>query len=364
VAALLDDAEVQFRRKAAEVLFELARKETSAPLRLALARDDDDTVRRWVALALTRLGEGASRTLELNEEKDPFWRRLAALALAESGDSRGEATLVGWWQSGELGFERARQVAHAFGVIRSRRAVVPLTRSLGDVRLRPHLAEALAAIGEPAARPALADAFANERYVPARLALANAVLALGGGAEIAPALVRFLGVPDTMPDGLAIAQKGGFLGSIGGPQDKDLGRLRRSAGSTIALSVSIPRGGRGEGARLIVRGRSRMDQPKVLRIGVPRLRTSEEAPIELDPAATIELPLDSAPDAREVARDLPPAFGAGAGRPLSLGLVVPEGVELTALAVVPLADELPPPPPTPWTPTDKDQSEDVVDDGT
>src|SRR5690606_27939505 len=56
IAALLDDADVEIRRKAAEILFELGREETASSLELALRRDEDDQVKRWSALALTRLG--------------------------------------------------------------------------------------------------------------------------------------------------------------------------------------------------------------------------------------------------------------------------------------------------------------------
>ena len=56
IAALLDDSDVTFRRKAAELLFDLKRKEAAPELRLALSRDEDDIVRRFSALALTRLG--------------------------------------------------------------------------------------------------------------------------------------------------------------------------------------------------------------------------------------------------------------------------------------------------------------------
>jgi HEAT repeat protein len=167
VAGLLDDASVKIRRKAAEVLFELGRGEVAAQLRLAVRRDEDDLVRRWCALGLTRLGQGAPLVFDLVSDADVGWRRLAALALAEAGDDRGEAILLAWWRAaypeeirpgGEtMPFERARQVVAALGRIKSKPAVGPLTWGLRDVRLRPHVAQALAAIGEEAARPADAD---------------------------------------------------------------------------------------------------------------------------------------------------------------------------------------------------------------
>ena len=45
IAALLDDADLAIRRKAAELLFDLKRPEAQAALRLALGRDEDEIVR-------------------------------------------------------------------------------------------------------------------------------------------------------------------------------------------------------------------------------------------------------------------------------------------------------------------------------
>jgi arylsulfatase A-like enzyme/HEAT repeat protein len=364
VAALLDDVEVSYRRKAAEILFELRRPETAPALRLALTRDDDDTVRRWAALALTRLGEGAARTFELVDDRDLAWRRLAALALAEAGDGRGEDTLVAWWQSGEVPFERARQLIEAFGKIKAKHAVLPLLKSLGDVRLRPHLAVALATIGESYARPGLLDAFAKERYASNRGILGKALLDLGAGPEMAPPLVRFLGVPDPLPEGLSLALRGGFLQSIGGPDDKEKRRLRDGRGKTTRLFLLIPKGARREATRLVLIGRSRGESPAPIRLGIelPGRGDREEAPAELDPRQSVELALDPG-EARQITLDLPPSLGARAGAPFSVALWQSDQAEVSGLAIVPLADELPPPPPEPWTPAQGEPPTDIVDDG-
>jgi len=65
IATLLEDADGSIRRKAAELLFELRRPETIPALRLALSRAEDEEVKRYAALSLTRLGEGAPLTVEL-----------------------------------------------------------------------------------------------------------------------------------------------------------------------------------------------------------------------------------------------------------------------------------------------------------
>ncbi|MGE3675043.1 MAG: sulfatase-like hydrolase/transferase, partial [Polyangiaceae bacterium] len=138
IAALLDDADVEIRRKAAEILFELGRPETASGLELALRRDEDETVKRWSALALTRLGRGAPLTFELVKGDQIEWRRLAALALAESGDKRGEAILIAWWKDDKSrDFELSQQILAALGHLKSEDAVWPFVQSLDDVRLRP-----------------------------------------------------------------------------------------------------------------------------------------------------------------------------------------------------------------------------------
>jgi HEAT repeat protein len=199
---LLDDADVAIRRKAAEILFELRRPETAQSLRLALGRDEDVEVRRWAALALTRLDQGAPLVFELERSDDLRWKRLASLALAESGDKRGEAALVAWWKdAGSRDHARSRELLEALAKVRSKDAVWPLIQSLDDVRLRPFIAQALARIGDEAARVPLARALATERYQGARVAIAQALVELGAEAEMAEPLLRFLGVPDPLPGG-------------------------------------------------------------------------------------------------------------------------------------------------------------------
>jgi arylsulfatase A-like enzyme len=372
VASLLDDADPTFRRKAAEVLFDLGRREAAPALRLALTRDEDEVVRRWCALALTRLGEGVGRTLELVEDADPFWRRLAALALAEAGDGRGAEVLVRWWQEGGLPHQRALEVVTALGHIKAKDAVPALVRSLPDVRLRPRVADALAQIGESAARPGLLDAFAKERYLPHRPVLARALVALGAGAEMAPALARFMGTPDPPPDALAYAERGHFLKHVGGPDDDDdlpASRRRGPQGRAFRLVVP-PHPGRGDNAlRLFVRVRTPGKLEGTLRVGKPKTvllapKRGQSDPAEIDPTTAVSVPLPPAEGFRDVYVDLPPAFATPAGHLLHLAAHWGEGVELSSLAVVSLAEELPPPPPEPWTPTAADRSDEVVDDGT
>jgi HEAT repeat protein len=371
VAALLDDADVEIRRKAAEVLFELRNKDTAGAVRLALVRDEDVEVRRYCALALTRLGEGAPLTREIIHDPDLRWRRLAALALAESGDDRGADLLIAWWREGyasdiaardrkPIPFERAREIAEALGRLRWKAAVPVLLDALDDVRLTPHLARVLAAIGHESARPGLAKKLANERDQVARVALAEALVKLGAGPELRVPLVRLLGTPDPLPDGLQIALGADLLEQVGGPRSRDLGRLRQFARSGVAVGLVVPKGGNGTAIRAICRARTLDGRPGEVRIGrrgpgraPPSSRDSDSlipsrAP-ELDAKAAVSLPVQPGQAPLEVFADLPPAAAVRPGHQGEFVIYATQNVELSACAVVPRSDELPPPPPEPWS---------------
>jgi arylsulfatase A-like enzyme len=387
VAALLDDADVVIRRKAAEILFELKRPEIAASLRLALLRDEDDEVRRWSALALTRLGEGAPRTRELLEDRDIAWRRLAALALAEAGDDRGEAILIAWWREAfdrkenkntkgaerrVLPFERAREIAAALAHIRSKDAVPALLEGLDDVRLRPHLAEALAAIGSDAARPALAKQLAGERYQTARIAIAEALMKLGAGPELRDPLVWLLGTPDPLPGGVGIALAADLLEHVGGPRASALTKLRRFARSGVAVAMVVPKPVTPKGAppsvaasppgiRVLCRARSLDGRRGEVRVGL-RARpgwapdsTSQSSLVpadapELDPARSTVLEVAPGKDPTEPFATFPKTVGVRPGDHREFVVYATQNVEVLACVVVPLSEELPPPPPEPWSP--------------
>jgi len=359
ITALLDDADLGIRRKAAELLFELKKKETAPALRLTLGRDDDAEVKAYSALALTRLGEGAPLAFELAKSPELRWRRLAALALAESGDKRGEEALIGWWKDASArDHARSRDLLAAFAQIRSKDAVWPIVQSLDDVRLRPYIAAALAAIGEEAARGPLARAFASERYQSARVALMQALVKLKAEGEIIEPLVHFLGVPDPLPGGLKAALDTGNLEHVGGPNKRDLARLRRQSELGAALLVVVPRGAKGRPIRALVRARAEREAG-VVRIGarVENLRYDRHGkPIikrdipRLDSARSVAIRVPKGPDFVEVSGELPASIGAQPGRSVELVVVSDRYVDVDAVALVPLSNELPPPPPEPWKP--------------
>ena len=209
-------------------------------LRLALSRDEDDTVRRWCALALTRLGRrGARAPSSLLEDPDHI---LAEVGCARSRGERRRAwrQYAGrWWQSETPSYQRARDVLAALAQIHAKDAAPVLVRSLDDVRLRPYVAETLAAIGQPSARAPLAERWATERYQNSRVAIGEALVKLGAKYELVDPLVRFLGTPDPLPNGLNLALRAGILQRVGGLSDDKLVLLRSQAARGVLVKVIV-----------------------------------------------------------------------------------------------------------------------------
>ena len=357
IAALLDDADLSIRRKAAELLFELRRPEAKAALRLALSRDEDEVVKRYAALSLTRLGEGAPLTFELEKSSDLEVRRLAALVLAEVGDGRGEKTLIGWWlDPAARNFDRSRQIAAALGQIRSKDAVWPLVQSLDDVRLRPYLADALAHIGGELSQGSLLKALASERSQSTRVALVNALVTLKTEEALAPPLVRFMGVPDPLLNGLQAATQTKILEHVGGPDGGDLARLRKQSSLGVSVTLTIPPGGNGKGVRAFVRARGLGPAPGevLIAMGAPDWGTGPRKPSlpNLDATQALRLKVPPGPEPVVVYGELPKSAGARPGLRARFVIFADSTVQLDSVALVPLADELPPPPPKPWQPGD------------
>jgi arylsulfatase A-like enzyme len=376
VAALLDDADVAVRRKAAEVLFDLKRREALPALRLAMTREEDKEARAFIALALTRLGEGAPVTYELLETGNKAERRLAALALAEAGDYRGEDILVAWWRAafprrrGQdkpaeddlLTFERAKEVLVVLAELKNDESVGLLIASLDDVRLRPYIARTLAKIGEDAARPALASRLLDERYETSRVALTEALLDLGAGPELRTPLVSMLGLPDPLPGGVEYAKRAGMLRHVGGPvRDGEQKRLKRFATSGVAVDFVVPELVKGSepaaseaSVRLICRARapSGGEIRAGRRLGLPS-GPEKKAPIPsdlpaLDPERSVVVTVPVAPEPVEAYVDVGPQVGAKPGEQITLVVYATQGVEIDTCVLVPLRSPIPPPPPEPW----------------
>ncbi len=367
IAALLDDAEVTIRRKAAELLFELHRESTVAALLLALGRDEDRLVRSWAALALTRLGQGAPLVFDLAASDDPTFKRLASLALAEVGDPRGFQVLLNWWKSDEpRSLSRSRELLVALAKLRDRDAVPALLARLPDLRLRPYIAEALAELGDESARGPLLHAFAEERYQGTRLALGKALVQLKSKEELARPLVRFLGVPDPLPGGLGLAQKAGILEHIGGPKPRELGRLGDTARLGTTIQIVVPKLGNIQHLRAIIRVTAEGKGTGEIRIGIPSQASGNTSNKSLQVAEskheflgdnfiTFVCPEKARSD--EYVQTLPDSFRWRPGSTVEVRVFATTGLRLEALAILPLSDELPPPPPQAWTPRPEDQSD-------
>jgi arylsulfatase A-like enzyme len=201
VAALLDDAEVTIRRKAAQVCFELHTAETLPSVKRAFAKDEDTDVRRWSALAIVRLGEPVPPLAEaLLHDPQAAWRRPAALAMAGRSDSGACGEVAAWWgevapaadagrDDGEppqilLDLPRVQELLDATVKARCRGAVGALVRSLQDVRARPYVADALGALGDARARAPLLALLPGEPNVTSRQHVASALGALGVSADL------------------------------------------------------------------------------------------------------------------------------------------------------------------------------------
>lgn len=336
VLPLFDDARAEIRRGAARCAFRLRAPEMVPQLKRALVRDEDAEVKAWAAVALVRLGAtpdaGAPAAGEPESglaakalaEGAPELRVAAALALAETGDARGERVLVERWERAFVpeapspgDVDEARALLGALVRLGARSAVPALVRTLEDVRLRPHVVEALGAIGDPRARGPLLEVLRSERFVHMRGPEARALAALGAEREMAvafrEALARFAGVPEPNVEVVAIARDAGLLRpEVGGLA---LSPARPAASATLR----VPGSG---AARVLVLAGGSAD------VGAPRASV-DGTPLALAPRGDVwvgELPAVGAEARLELAHDA--------------------GVR--AAWIVRRAPEIPPPPPRAW----------------
>lgn len=364
VTSLLDDADVEIRRRAAQALFDLKKPETAAALRLSLSREEDVTVRAYVSLTLTRLGEGASESVDVFDRGEARLRRLAALAFAEAGDDRGDDVLVAWWRAsfpkhGEpaeadrMEFERAVEVLAALGKLRKREAILPLIETLDDVRLRGHIAVALAKIGDDAARAPLAKQLLVERYQNVRVTLVEALLDLGAEPELVAPLTFLLGLADPLPSGIGAALRADILKHVGGPvRDAELSRLRRLSTSGVSVDFFVPKAPIDRGVRVACRavatspGEIRVGRRKDAPTGVEKKAPIPSKPPELDASRSVVMPLSASPDPVEVHGTLPESMGAHPGKQISLVIYATQSIKVDACVLVPLRVEGETPEPT------------------
>ena len=307
VAALLDDAQVSIRRTAAEIGFRLRAPDARPQTRRTLSRDEDATVRRWCALALVRMGDPPTPLVaELLEDRE--WRARAALVLAERGDPRGGAVLVEVWDTVRRDFETAKDTLAALAKVATPGASRAIRPSLADVRLRPHVVDALAALRDEDARPELLALFERERYQTLRAREARALAALGARDELVPGLRRFAGVPEPLAESIGLMIELGLLEPRRGGARQ--GRAR-GLDATVAATRDVP-------LRLLVRA----DAVAAASVG--------GAEVLLEHLSGGVLVGDVVPQRADRVR------------------IAVSGEGITGAWLVPIARELPPPPPEIW----------------
>ncbi len=339
VAALLDDARLSVRRKAAEVSFELHAEAALAQLQRGFARADDDETKRFCALALVRMGAPPSQTADaLLTDANREWRRRAALAFGARGDARGGDELTAYWRDeappkagGTMPFERQKELLAAFVAMRWKRAAPLLVASLEDVRLRPAVADALGKLADPQARGPLAIAFANERYVHARIPEAQALAALGARDDLRTPLARFAGLPQPMLEAITIARDADLLAPVQGGLSFARGTDGGSAPTSVDGVVTIAPSASGH--RLIV----------LLAKGGEALTGAVDGAPFASPAA----PTDPV---RVVDASALAAASDGLKRDVKRAIRLESTAGILGLWVVPRSQELPPPPPAAWSP--------------
>jgi hypothetical protein len=239
----------------------------------------------------------------------------------------------------------------------------------------------------------LAERLRGERYQSARVAITEALVKLGAGPELRAPLVRFLGTPDPLPDGLRFAEQGKVLEYVGGPRESDRDRLRRFATSGVAVRMIVPKLSRKElepdycrehpgvcveegdlslpqavvPLRVLCRVRSkdrRAGEVRVgLRAGLPPAKGDHDSLVpakapDLDPKRTTTLGVPAVDAPSEVFATLPSTVTIKPGELGEFVVYATQNVGVLSCAVVPLADELPPPPPEPWTPVPGDKTDD------
>jgi arylsulfatase A-like enzyme len=311
-SALLDDANVEIRRKAAEAMFVLHARELRPHLERVLVRETDEPTRRFAVLALVRSGETRPEAQTLLADADRGWRRRAAIALGAQMGPAGAAEFRAWLAEPGVDLDLQKDLIAGLAAVRDRESVSLLINKLDNVTLRAAAAAALAAIGDQRAKARLVELFEKERYIANRGPLALAAIALGATKELYLPLAHFAGTPEPLSGALQIAARAGIVGA------KRSGFVAKGwpvAPGPLAANVVLSMGPETAG-RLWLSARC----PTVMKVGEQR-RELPASQAYVDLAAgrtTVELSCSD-------------------GKP---------GIE--AAWIVALTAELPPPPPEPW----------------
>ena len=201
---------------------------------------------------------------------------------------------------------------------------------------------------------------AEERYQNARVALAKSLVRLGAREEMARPLLRFLGVPDPIPGGLGFAMQAKVLQYVGGPEGRELGGLTRNASIGTRVRLVIPRAftNKTMGLRCILRVSNQgagEGQVRVLPATEMSTKSSNTQSLTLrefnsNRVAPLVYVVPIRADSAELCQSVPAVFHWAEGRSIEVNVLATSGIKVDALAILPMAPELPPPPPEPWSP--------------
>jgi hypothetical protein len=138
----------------------------------------------------------------------------------------------------------------------------------------------------------------------------------------------------------------------------------------VAVGLIVPKAGNGTGLRVLCRARTtdaRAGELRVgLRLGPPPMKLDRSSLVpaaapDLDPAktSTLSIPVGDGPS--EVFATLPSTVAVKPGGYGDFVFYATQNVEVLGCAVVPLSDELPPPPPEPWVPSRENEAPNEAD---
>jgi hypothetical protein len=360
IERILEKGEVAARRRVAQRLFDRKDRRFLPALRAALPRTTDPTEKALVALALTRLGDGAPLAIDLLDSEDDALADLAALALLENGVERGFDRLVRRLRAAVtergldesvLSLELAGAVASALGATRREEVVGLLVDALEIPGLTQAAARALASAGHDAGRPALARALTRVDRASVD-AVAESLLALGGGPELAQPLTELLGRASPPTHALRWALAAKVARFAGGPtRDAEVGRLRRFATSGVLVDFVVPEPSKGSQPRRprSVRLTCLASAPEggEIRVGarsdVP-LSSEKKAPIPttqpvLDESRSVLLTLPAEQGQVELGAPVPRSVVDEHGVQVSLVVYATQGVTLSTCALVPAVED-------------------------
>jgi hypothetical protein len=204
------------------------------------------------------------------------------------------------------------------------------------------------------------QAFAQERYQSARTAVAEALTRLKAKEEMARPLVRFMGVPDPMLGAVGVALRAGILQSVGGPDNRDLKRLQQRSNIGVNIKLFIPKCGNNTGIRLLLRASNPGSVAGEIRVGRPPLEGIVSSKPTTQPSGMIKefmgghyVGFSIPPKTMDVdlTAIVPGDLGLRPGLAVEIRVLSTTSVRVDGMAIVPLSDEIPAPPPEPWKPT-------------